>query len=55
MANKKNKEINWNKCDKPYKEMFHGVCFNYCINRTCRISKETCVAYANWDKSDGTF
>lgn len=47
------KKINWDKCDKTYKDMFHGVCFNYCVNRTCLINKEICMAYANWDKNDG--
>jgi hypothetical protein len=47
------KKLNWGKCDKPFKEEFHGTCFNYCINRTCLISKEICMAYTNWDEKDG--
>ena len=52
---KKYKKINYQKCDKPYKEMFHGICFNMCINLKCSINKEVCMAYAKWDKSDGNF
>jgi hypothetical protein len=49
----KQKKINWTKCDKIYKEMFNGVCFNYCANRTCLFNKEVCIAYVKWDKTDG--
>ncbi len=35
----------WDKCNLPYKEMFHGVCFMKCaLNGNCSVNKKRCLA-----------
>lgn len=51
----KYKKINWDKCNEDYKNVMHGICFNYSLDKTCSVNKKKCIAYKKWDKSDGKF
>lgn len=52
-GNSKIKKINWDKCNKEYRNMSYGICLHYCFSRKCMLSQKECDAYAKWDKKDG--
>jgi hypothetical protein len=39
-------KFNWSKCDRPIKEMFHGICLQKCcFNVKCSYDNKKCKAY----------